>query len=205
MEINSSFYRPHRRSTYERWAAAVPDEFAFAVKAPRAITHELRLMQTGAALDAFLAEVSGLTEKLGPLLFQLPPMLAFDLRMAQAFFTDLRARFQGTVVCEPRHKDWFTPVADDLLQEFCIARAAADPSVVPAAANPGGWRNLDYFRLHGSPRMYYSDYDDGRLGGFAAQLIATDDHACWCIFDNTADDAAISNALKLKRLVGAQP
>jgi uncharacterized protein YecE (DUF72 family) len=205
VEINSSFYRPHRRSTYERWAATVPDDFAFAVKAPRQITHEMRLVQSGAVLDAFLAEISGLGEKLGPILFQLPPKLAFELRLARAFFTDLRSRFHRAVVCEPKHRDWFTPAAEDLLREFRVARVAADPSVVPAAADPGGWRGLDYFRLHGSPHTYYSHYDNGRLERLAAQLTASGNHTCWCIFDNTAQDAATENAFTLKKHVGTRP
>ena len=63
MEINSSFYRPHRRSTYERWAASVPAAFRFAVKVPRAVTHDRRLREAGGALDAFLAEAAGLGER----------------------------------------------------------------------------------------------------------------------------------------------
>jgi uncharacterized protein YecE (DUF72 family) len=200
VEINSSFYRPHRRSTYERWAAAVPNDFAFAVKAPKKITHELRLAQTGAVLDVFLAEVAGLGEKLGVVLFQLPPKLAFDLRLARCFFSDLRKRFSGGIACEPRHADWFTAPADDLLKEFRIGRVAADPAVVPAAAEPGGWRELIYFRLHGSPRMYYSEYDADGLERLAKQLeaSATPDRDIWCVFDNTALGAATSNALSLK-------
>jgi uncharacterized protein YecE (DUF72 family) len=205
VEINSSFYRPHRRSTYERWAATVPDDFAFAVKAPKAITHELRLARTGAVLDAFLAEATGLGEKLGPVLFQLPPKLAFEAHLARSFFSDVRTRFQGSVVCEPRHPDWFTASADDLLKEFRIGRVAADPAVVPAAADPGGWRDLIYFRLHGSPRMYYSEYDADRLERLARQLTAEAkrDHTCWCIFDNTAQDAATRNAFALKKRIDA--
>jgi uncharacterized protein YecE (DUF72 family) len=205
VEINSSFYLPHRRSTYERWAASVPGDFAFAVKAPRQITHEMRLLQTGAVLDAFLAEVSGLGEKLGPILFQLPPKLAFELRQVRAFFTELRSRFRGAVVCEPRHRDWFAPAAEDLLREFRVSRVAADPSVVTAAADPGGWRGLDYFRLHGSPRMYYSHYDDGKLERLAAELTAAAGRTCWCIFDNTAQDAATENAFTFKKLVVPRP
>jgi uncharacterized protein YecE (DUF72 family) len=200
-EINSSFYRPHRRSTYERWAAAVPDNFAFAVKAPKQITHGLRLAQTGAVLDVFLAEATGLGKKLGPVLFQLPPRLTFEPRLARRFFADLRARFEGSVVCEPRHADWFTAPADDLLKEFRVGRVAADPAVVPTAADPGGWRDLVYFRLHGSPRVYYSEYDVDRLERLAKQMTAEAKHdrACWCIFDNTALGAATSNAFALKK------
>src|SRR3954449_13476072 len=72
VEINSSFYRPHRRATYERWAASVRDGFRFAVKMPKAITHERRLRDAGELLNRFLSEVAGLGPKLGPLLVQLP-------------------------------------------------------------------------------------------------------------------------------------
>src|SRR3954468_23310589 len=78
VEINSCFYRPHRLATYERWAASVPERFRFAVKLPKAITHEARLVDITAAVDKFLDEISGLGPKLGPLLIQFPPSFAFD-------------------------------------------------------------------------------------------------------------------------------
>ena len=195
VEINSSFYRPHRRATYERWAAAVPENFAFAVKAPRAITHESRLVGAKPALERFLGEASGLGGKLGPLLFQLPPSFAFDIRTARAFLKTLRARHAGAVAWEPRHATWFTPRAADLLAEYRIARIAADPAVVPAAADAGGWDGLRYVRLHGSPRIYYSDYGADDIARYARQMTA---HS-WCIFDNTALGAATANALSLAR------
>src|SRR5579872_996471 len=98
VEINSSFYRPHRAATYGRWAASVPSNFRFAVKVPREITHRLRLVDTAAPLERFLAEAAMLKEKLGPLLVQLPPSLPFDPRTAEAFFAGLRERFTGSVV-----------------------------------------------------------------------------------------------------------
>src|SRR5690349_12315863 len=73
VEINSSFYRPHRPATYARWANAVPDHFDFTVKVPREITHERRLSNVSDALDRFLGEVMHLRDKLGALLLQLPP------------------------------------------------------------------------------------------------------------------------------------
>ncbi len=199
VEINSSFYRPHRRTTYARWAATVPDDFAFAVKLPRQITHELRLLRTDAALDAFLAQASGLGRKLGPLLVQLPPSLRFEPRTAGAFFAVLRARFAGSAVCEPRHPSWFAAEPDQLLRDFRIARVAADPSVTVVAMEPGGWDGLVYFRLHGSPRVYYSEYGDEALDRIARRLAAAGvNRARWCIFDNTAAGAATINALALK-------
>lgn len=201
VEINSSFNRPHRRATYERWAASVPADFAFAVKAPRDITHDLRLARAGAALDAFLAHATGLGDKLGALLFQLPPSLVFDARTAGAFFKVLRKRHTRGVVCEPRHPTWFTPRVGDLLLKHRIARVAADPAKVPAAAEPGGWPGLRYFRLHGSPRIYYSNYGSERLAGHAEQLKQPKTGDVWCIFDNTALGCAAGNALALQALL----
>jgi len=202
VEINSSFRQAHRRTTYERWSAAVPDGFAFSVKAPKDITHSLRLAGADAALDAFLEQANGLGSKLGPLLFQLPPSLPFDPQPAGSFFAALRTRFDGSVVCEPRHPDWFTVRAEALLMEFRISRVAADPPVVNAAAVPGGWNGLAYFRLHGSPRVYYSEYRPGQIEWFAQQLAALpSDRPVWCIFDNTATGAATGNALALQERV----
>jgi uncharacterized protein YecE (DUF72 family) len=200
VEINSSFYRPHRPATYRRWAEAVPPGFAFAVKVPREITHRRRLVDTAALLEVFLAQVAALGDKLGPLLFQLPPGFEFEPESIGAFFADLRARFEGGVVCEPRHAGWFTGEADRLLADFRIARVAADPAVVPEAAEPGGWRDLAYHRLHGSPRIYYSEYGPGDIESLSRRLAlaARPDRPCWCIFDNTALGAATANALTLQ-------
>ena len=200
VETNSSFYRPHRRTTYERWAAAVPGSFAFAVKAPHEITHRLRLAGASAALDAFLTQATGLGDKLGPVLLQLPPSLAFDTQRVRSFFAALRRRFEGSVVCEPRHRDWYTSYADDLMMEFRISRVAADPPIVGRVAEPGGWNGLLYFRLHGSPRVYYSEYGADQLERLAHQLVPmSGPHPqAWCIFDNTASGAATVNALALQ-------
>jgi uncharacterized protein YecE (DUF72 family) len=154
VEINSSFYRPHRPSTYQRWASTVPAHFRFAVKVPKEITHLRRLADIDEPLERFLSEAGALGEKLGPLLVQLPPGFAFDERRVSAFLERLRGRTQGDVACEPRHRSWFTAEAERLLSEFRIARVAADPALVPAAAEPGGWPGFAYHRLHGSPRMY---------------------------------------------------
>src|SRR3712207_2589622 len=145
VEINSSFYRPHRTTTYERWAASVPETFSFAVKVPKAITHERRLTDVGDLLDRFLSEVAGLGSRLGPLLVQLPPSLSFQTGIADRFLSELRSRIVGSIVCEPRHASWFTPEVETLLAELRIARVAADPAPVPGADEPGGWRGLSYF------------------------------------------------------------
>jgi uncharacterized protein YecE (DUF72 family) len=197
-EINSSFYRPHRPSTYARWAASVPAHFRFAVKVPKAITHERRLAGAEPHLDAFLAEVSALGDRLGPLLVQLPPSLRFDAPVAEAFLVALRERHAGPVAVEPRHPTWLDAEAEALLAAHRVARVAADPARAEVDASPGGWDGLRYYRLHGSPRIYYSAYDDEYLRSLAVRLGAAAAAPAWCIFDNTASGAATANALALR-------
>lgn len=201
VEINSSFYRSHRPETYARWAASVPADFRFTVKAPKIITHLLKLSGTTQALESFLSEVASLGSKLGCLLFQLPPSLACDTKGARIFFRELRNRFDGTVAFEPRHASWFDAKADALLRDLHVARVAADPPVVPSAANPGGWTGAVYHRLHGSPKMYYSAYPEDYLRRLAELLRseASTAAAVWCMFDNTAGGMAMSDALSLIR------
>lgn len=200
VEINSSFYRPHRTATYERWAASVPDGFRFAVKVPKAITHERRLKDVGDLLDRFLGEIKGLGPKLGPLLVQLPPSLSFQPGIADTFLSELRSRVEGGIVCEPRHASWFVHEIEKLLDMLRIARVIADPAPVPGADKPGGWRGLSYYRLHGSPRIYYSAYGSEYLAA-TAEVLARDAAGgveTWCIFDNTAAFAATGDALKTR-------
>ena len=203
VEINSCFYRPHRFSTYERWAASVPDSFRFAVKLPKAITHAARLVAATADLERFLEETSGLGAKRGPVLVQLPPSFAFHSQVAGDFFAELRTRFQGDVVFEPRHETWFGAEADSILRQYRIARVAADPARVPAAAEPGGSPDVVYYRLHGSPRVYYSAYPADALERIAMRLheSAATGARTWCVFDNTALGAATGDALRVKSLL----
>lgn len=193
-EINTSFYRPHRPATYARWAASVPEDFRFSVKLPKAITHEARLQDCEALIEAFAAESGALGAKRGPVLVQLPPGLAFDADVASGFFALLKRAIPGAIACEPRHPSWFEADADALLAGHRVARVAADPAPVPGAAAPGGWRGLTYVRLHGSPRIYWSSYDQASLDRWAALAHAGGAEA-WVIFDNTASGAATANAL----------
>jgi uncharacterized protein YecE (DUF72 family) len=202
VEINSSFYGPHATPTYARWAASTPEGFRFAVKVPKLITHELRLRRARAPFEQFLSETAGLGNRRGPLLVQLPPSFGFEERVAARFFAMVRERFDGFVVFEPRHPTWFTERAERLLCRHSIARVAADPAVIPAAGLPGGWPGCQYFRLHGSPRMYWSSYDTAYLTDLTTRVRkAGESSEVWCVFDNTALGAAIENAWELQRNV----
>jgi len=198
VEINSSFYRPHRPSTYAKWAGETPKAFAFSVKMPRAITHNAKLRNADGLLQAFFGECGALGGKLGCTLIQLPPSLVFDATIAGEFFRSFRKIYDGRAALEPRHASWFTKAAENLLVRFEIARVAADP--VPAmmkglssASLPGGWNGFEYWRLHGHPKIYYSDYDAHFLDALAKCVSP----GAWVIFDNTALGHATENARDL--------
>ncbi len=197
VEINTAFYRPHKPETYARWAASTPEHFRFAVKLPKAITHERRLVGAVEPLERFLAETSALGDKRGPILIQLPPSLGFDPATAEAFFDLFRQRHDGEAALEPRHASWFGAEPEALLIRHRIARVAADPALIAAATTPGGWTGFSYWRLHGSPRMYASAYGPERVGEIAEKLRP----GAWVIFDNTMFGAATPDALLLKDTV----
>ena len=197
VEINTSFYRPHAASTYERWAAQVPAGFRFAVKVPRLITHERALAGSRDPLRRFLDESAGLGAKRGPLLVQLPPSLAFDARRVDRFLSLLRTFYDGLVVCEPRHSTWTSLPAAAVLARFQVARVAADPPRAAGLDEPGGWPGFVYYRLHGSPRPYFSPYGPDRIATYASRLTACAVSA-WCIFDNTGSGSAAGNAMDLE-------
>ncbi|PHN07882.1 DUF72 domain-containing protein [Flavilitoribacter nigricans] len=203
VEINVTFYRLPMARTFLRWAETVPPDFRFSVKLSRSITHHTRLKDHG-LLAPFLERVELLGEKLGPILVQLPPNLAFDSGPVREFFREFRRQHDGAIVCEPRHLSWFAPEVELVWDEFRIARVAADPARAPQADQPGGWNGLVYYRLHGSPRVYYSSYDEGYLQELARQLEEWRQLApVWCIFDNTASGAAVGNGLTIQQLTGA--
>ena len=197
VEVNSTFYRPSRDSTLQRWALSVGEGFRFALKVPKAISHEARLVEVDPLIDAFLHQARQLGARLGPLLLQLPPSLAFEAQSAGRAMEQLRAGGVFTLVCEPRHASWFTPEVDAWLAEQGVARVAADPARSPGAGDPGGWPGLSYWRLHGSPRVYWSAYDGAWLDSLAERLLADPAEEAWVVFDNTASGAAAADALAL--------
>lgn len=203
VEINSSFYRPHKPATYARWRDSVPAAFRFSVKMPKEISHVRRLRDCEQPLRTFLAEAGELRDKLGCLLLQLPPSLAYDADVAPDFLRLLRASTGIDIACEPRHASWFREDVAELLGELRIAYVEADPAPHALPSRPQAAPL--YLRLHGSPRIYYSSYPDDFIAHLAdrlAQLRAAGRRA-WCIFDNTAEGAAVPNALSLLEKLAA--
>lgn len=199
VEINSSFYRPHKPETYARWADSVPEAFRFAVKVPRAITHDARLLDAGPQLEKFAREAGKLGGKLGCLLVQLPPKFGFTDEPARTFFGQLNDLFGCMVAFEARHPSWFSDPATELLRERRVTRVIADPPAgQPGPHVPTSEDNV-YVRLHGAPRIYYSRYPRETIDAVRADLDAqiAKGRTCWCIFDNTAAGESVPNALEL--------
>lgn len=189
VEINSTFYRRHKSSTFARWAEAVPDDFQFSVKIPKDITHTRAMKDIAEPLDTFLEDIAPLGKKRGPLLCQLPPSLAFDAEQLDQTFQMMRKADRGQIVIEVRHKSWASSEAKDLLKTYAIDRVLADPAPVWPAEDFA--KAPRYVRLHGKPKIYYSSYTEDEIKAFS-NLLAPNS---WCVFDNTASGAAIENAL----------
>lgn len=202
-EINSSFYRPHQNKTYVRWADSVPADFRFSVKLPKSISHELRLQRCADPLDRFIEEIEGLGSKLQGILVQLPPSMAFNARIVSTFFAMLRRRTDAAIACEPRHVSWFGANAVPIFERHAVNRVAADPALCAEAVRPGDYGGWRYWRWHGSPRIYYSDYPETALSDLAMQAIrdARPRVTRWIIFDNTAHGHATVNAARLQDLL----
>lgn len=189
VEINSTFYRRHKSSTFARWAETVPDDFKFSVKIPKDIAHIRAMKDIDEPLATFLEDIASLGQKRGPLLYQLPPSLVFDAGQLDRTLQVMREADPGQIVIEVRHKSWASAEAKDLLETYAIDRVLADPAPVwPAADFAEAPR---YVRLHGKPKIYYSSYTGDEIESFSTLLAPNS----WCVFDNTASGAAIENAL----------
>jgi len=206
VEIDSSFYRSHARKTYERWSADTPAGFRFAVEAPRSITHDSCLKHCRRDLHQFLQETAGLGKKFAVILVQTPATLEFDRAVATRFFKSVTDASSARVAFEPRHPSWFEPRAQATLSDLNVSRVVADPAKCEGAGEPPQAARLIYYRLHGSPRMYYSAYSEEYLSNLSKQIqtLRKRSKEVWCMFDNTAHHASWANARYLQNLLGAR-
>ncbi len=161
VEINNTFYRMPKTSVLEGWAEQVPSEFRFVIKASRRITHFKRLKEAGEETGYLLQTTAVLGERLGALLFQLPPNLPADMERLDRF-VDLLP--DGTSAAfEFRHPSWLEEGADERLRERGLAVVLADTEEAPAEAFPGAGRLL-YLRLR------RPNYDDAALLAWADKV-----------------------------------
>lgn len=200
VEINNSFYRLPGEATFQKWRASVPDGFIFSVKASRYITHIKKLNAPVESSHLLLTRVRLLGDKLGPVLFQLPPGLKVKADRLEQL---LSSRPQELRYCvEFRHTSWFCKDVYDLLREYnaalCIADSPRFPMVIQRTAD------FSYLRLHGSAELYRSRYSLDELRTWTNHIERMLDEGAdvYVYFDNDAEAYAVMNALELVRLLG---
>jgi len=185
VEINNTFYRLPRASVLEGWAAQVPDDFRFAIKASRRITHFKRLVDAQDETAFLLESCGALGPKLGAVFFQLPPNLPLELERLTNF---LKLLPEGTPAAfELRHPSWHTPEIDALLAARGCARVAADTDEDEAPASLPGAGSWGYLRLRRSA------YDRAALAGWAQRIAAQDWRRALVFFKH--EDAGLGPAL----------
>jgi len=198
-ELNNPFYRLPTEATVRAWREATPENFLFAWKASRLITHLKRLKDVEENVPFMFKRAEGLGEKLGPVLFQLPPALKADRERLARFLNLLPKNRRHTF--EFRHPSWYEPPILDLLREHDVALCLSDHAAAPAP-----WAvtaSFVYIRAHGPSGRYWGSYSDETLRQWADDVAAWRDQgrAVYCYFDNDIKSAAPEDARRLLDLV----
>lgn len=197
VEVNATFYRSMRAATFEKWRSSTPDGFIWSVKASRFITHIKRLRDIQEPLGRFMESLMPLGDKLGPILFQLPPSLAFDAGLVRALSGMLPPGRRYTI--EARHESWTSQEAFTCLKEgtiaWCISDTAGRYPYREAVTS-----EFIYIRLHGSKRLYASCYTDDELKAWA-EKIRSWGRDVYIYFDNDSMGYAPINAIRLGELL----
>lgn len=201
VELNNPFYRQPTREQFARWRAAVPADFAYAVKLNRFITHIKRLEVDAQTVARSYDTVAGLGPKLAAMLVQLPPRFHFDPDRLDSFCRAVARRRRRHAI-EPRDPSWLTDPALDALRSrhvaLCIIDARRWPTRIAVTAD------FVYLRFHGPEALYSSRYDDGALLEWAGRIRAWRDDGLdvFAYFNNDAHAYAPRDAERLRELVG---
>ena len=196
VELNNSFYRLPSENAFANWYKLSPANFIFAVKVSRFITHIKRLKNSDEPLATFIARAEGLSEKLGPLLYQLPPNMHRDDERLESFLSILPQGMKH--VFEFRHQSWLEEKVLAILHKynagFCIFDMPSLACPIVATAD------FAYVRFHGSTGLYSSCYSDEELTDWAKRLadLAAELKAVYIYFNNDAEAFAVKNALTLR-------
>ncbi len=196
VELNNSFYKLPSENAFANWRDSTLAHFAFAVKVSRFITHIKRLKDTGEAVENFITRAQNLGQKLGPLLYQLPPNMHRDDERLESFLSTLPREIKH--VFEFRHQSWLEDKVFEILRRFNVGFCVFDmPSVsCPLVATA----DFAYIRFHGSTSLYGSCYSDEELADWANRLadIAVKLQAVYIYFNNDAEAFAVRNAKTLR-------
>lgn len=194
-ELNAPFYRTPILEAVKNWAESTPDEFRFAWKASRFITHYRRLVVNEQSMELLKSRLDQLGYKLGPVLFQLPPQMHLDRDRLAGFIGQPPARLK--VCVEFRHESWYDHAILDLLREndmsLCLSDHAAAPAPREATAS---WV---YIRNHGPSGRYHGNYSDEALDDWGRNIRRWREEGrdIWCFFDNDVKSAAPKDAAAL--------
>ncbi|PIV39861.1 MAG: DUF72 domain-containing protein [Candidatus Omnitrophica bacterium CG02_land_8_20_14_3_00__42_8] len=229
VELNNPFYRLPATKTFQKWFQQSSPDFIFSVKVSRYITHVKKLKDCRQAWQSFISRAVKLKEKLGPILFQLPPGWPVNVQRLEDFLKILSGSFPARkapgppkkylpqshpaalkrkllfnyqYVFEFRHPSWFSPEVYQLLKKYKAALCLADSAQWPYREELTA--NFVYLRLHGSRALYSSNYTNKELKNWAGQIKkwakAKD---VYVYFNNDACGNAIKNAQKLKKYLNA--
>ncbi len=202
VELNNSFYRLPSENAFTNWRDSSPANFTFAVKVSRFITHIKRLKDTGEAVDNFITRAKILGDKLGPLLYQLPPNMHRNDELLESFLATLPRGLKHVI--EFRHQSWLEEGVFQILRKYDTGLCVFDmPSVsCPLVATA----DFAYIRFHGSTGLYSSCYSDEELATWAKRLtnLAENLKAIYVYFNNDAEGFAVRNALTLATYLETQ-
>jgi uncharacterized protein YecE (DUF72 family) len=200
LELNVTFYRFPQLKFLENWYEKSPEDFVFAAKAPRVVTHYKQFRDSYSLLNDFYITLrKGLKEKLGPVLFQLPPTLAYSDEVLERVLNHMDHSFRNVV--EFRHSSWWNNRVYEKLKAhhivFCGHSYPNLPDNVIINAETG------YYRFHGVPELYYAQYEDAFVQSVGDALMHHNEvSTAYVYFNNTATQAALNNAAFLKKVVG---
>ena len=202
LELNVTFYRFPQLSFLQNWYAQSPAEFIFSVKAPKLITHYKQFNNCQQLLaDFYNTTANGLAEKLGPVLFQLPPRLAYEPGRLARILDSLDPAFIN--VLEFRHTSWWQPAVYEVLRQRGVSFCGQSHPLLPAAVVSTA--PTLYYRFHGVPDLYRSPYSADFLGHVLGQVQAVAGlESAYCYFNNDIDASAIGNAQQLLAMRGRE-
>ena len=197
VEVNATFYRLPKHETFDKWYQETPGNFLWAVKASKFITHTRRLKDPAEPLERLYNAAERLKEKLGPILFQLPPSLSFDRELFISFCSTLNHSYRHAL--EVRHPSWIDTQVFEILKEhhmaFCISDTAGRYPFHEAIT-----ADFVYIRLHGSQKLYASDYSEDELEEWGRKIRGWDTET-YIYFDNDFQGFAVKNARRLKEIL----
>jgi uncharacterized protein YecE (DUF72 family) len=199
VEINNSFYKLPEPATFSGWNKSAPDGFTFAVKASRFITHMKKLKMTREEIQKFFLHLRKLKDKLGPILFQLPPLWKVNAERLAAFCSILPKNFRYAF--EFRNTTWYTEEVYKVLRKynaaFCIYHLSHHISPIEVTSD------FVYIRLHGPGEKYQGEYKAKELEGWAERCLEWQRSGkdVFVYFDNDQAGYAVRNARQLKELL----